>query len=181
MVEPSVPASTPAGSAPVVVGSTELVLDTETLERLPFASRRVEVVCASGHRYEAEWTGVTVETLVDAVHPPADTTHLIVESTDGYRMAVPVAAGLVGVLAFQKDGVPIGETNPYPNRFVSPAIEGERDVKGVARIEFHALAPGSDPDAMERVEPTDDRFAPISGGDGAGSSVASSGSPDQTQ
>jgi DMSO/TMAO reductase YedYZ molybdopterin-dependent catalytic subunit len=146
-------------SQPVtVVGDSELSLDAESVLAFPPATRSVEIVCATGNRYTAEWVGIRITDLSDAVDAPADTTHFVVESLDGYRIAVPIVDGIDGVLAFEKDGLPVGETNPYPNRFVAPDIDGARDVKGVSRIEFHALEPDEDPDALEQVEPDDDRF-----------------------
>lgn len=146
-------------SQPVtVVGTSVLTLDAESVSAFPPETRSVEVVCATGNRYTAEWTGIRITDLSDAVKAPADTTHFVVESLDGYRIAVPIVDGIDGVLAFEKDGLPVGEVNPYPNRFVAPDIDGARDVKGVSRIEFYALEPDEDPDTLEQVEPDDDRF-----------------------
>lgn len=141
-----------------VVGEGEFSLDAETVQQFPQEERSVEVVCATGNRYTAKWAGIRIIDLGDAVDASDETTHVVLESLDGYRIAVPILNGVDGVLAFEKDGRPIGETNPYPNRFVAPDIDGARDVKGVSRIEFHALDPDDDPDALEQVEPDDDRF-----------------------
>ncbi|MFW5918575.1 MAG: molybdopterin-dependent oxidoreductase [archaeon] len=141
-----------------VVGERELRLTAETVEPFETTARTIEVVCATGNRYVAEWRGIGIGDLCDAVDAPLEITHLVVESRDGYRIAVPILDGVDGVLAFEKDGRPVGETNPYHNRFVAPDVEGERDVKGVSRIEFHALDPDDDPDALEQVEPDDDRY-----------------------
>lgn len=155
----SVPPDARQWSVVVVSGDERVVLDDQTVSDLDEESTSVDIVCASGHRYTAEWAGLPVAALVDLVGAPVDTTHLSVESRDGYRIAIPIAAGLNGLLALWKDGEPIGASNPYPNRFVARGIEGARDVKGVSKIEFHALGPGDDPDALEVVEPVDDRFA----------------------
>lgn len=141
-----------------VVGESQLKLDAVAAQQFSSAERSVEVVCATGNRYTAEWAGIRIIDLGDAVDAPTETTHLVVESLDGYRIAVPIVDGVDAVLAFEKDGRPVSETNPYPNRFVAPDIEGARDVKGVSRIEFHSLDPDEDPDALEQVEPDDDRF-----------------------
>ena len=140
-----------------VVGDRTVRLD-DTVRTLPVRTRSAEVVCASGDRYSAEWTGIGGDTLCEIGTAPPETTHLLVESRDGYRMAVSIADGLAGVLAFQKNGRSIGGNAPYSNRFVAPGVEGARDVKGVSRIEFHALDPGTDPERLEQVEPDDDRF-----------------------
>lgn len=142
-----------------VVGGRRVVLEEGRISAFEADSRDVEIVCATGNRYDADWWGVPIAGLLEAADAPEDTTHVVVESADGYRVAVAIVEGVAGLLAFRKDGRPIGETNPYTNRFVAPDIEGARDVKGVRRIEFHSLAPSEDPDALENVEPVDDRFA----------------------
>ena len=141
-----------------VVGERTLRLDAETVEAFDAETRTVEVVCATGHRYTAEWTGISIGDLCEAVDASPETTHVVVESLDGYRIAIPILDGIAGVVAVTKDGRPVGETNPYPNRFVAPDVEGARDVKGVSRVEFHALAADEDPEDLEQVEPDDDRF-----------------------
>lgn len=141
-----------------VVGDRTVSLNTELARSLPEESRTAAVVCATGNRYEAEWTGIGIGLLCEAVDAPADTTHVLVESRDGYRIAVPIVDALGGVVAFEKDGHPIDAATPYSNRFVAPTVEGARDVKGVSRIEFHALAPDENPERLEQVEPDDDRY-----------------------
>ncbi|MFB6093798.1 MAG: molybdopterin-dependent oxidoreductase [Halanaeroarchaeum sp.] len=147
-----------AADAVVVVGERRWTVDP-TVRRSADSAIEADVVCATGNRYSAEWAGVPVSTLAERARAPAETTHLVVESHDGYRMTVPIAAGIDGLLAVEKDGRPIGETEPYDTRFVAPDVAGARDVKGVARIEFRALDAGEDPEAFEQFEPDDDRFA----------------------
>ncbi|MFB6081397.1 MAG: molybdopterin-dependent oxidoreductase [Halanaeroarchaeum sp.] len=143
----------------VVEGAETLRIDGGTVDDLPRESITTEIVCATGDRYEATWSGLAMDSLLDAVSAAADTTHVVLTSADGYRVAVPVRMALGGLLALRKDGVPLCRDHPYSNRFVAPDVEGARDVKGVRRIECHALAAGDDPDALEVVEPDDDRFA----------------------
>lgn len=142
-----------------VVGDRTVRLDADVLDSLPTTTKQVSVVCATGHREVATWTGVDVSALCEVVEAPPETTHVVVDSHDGYRMAVPIADALDGLLAFEKDGKPLSATASYVNRFVAPDVEGARDVKGVRRVEYHALEPSSDPDALENVDPADDRYA----------------------
>lgn len=144
----------------VVVGDRTINLDSDAAASVSSVTRQVTVVCATGHRERATWTGVEIASLCDAVDAPPETTHVLVESHDEYRMAVPIADALNGLVAFEKNGRPLSEAAAYDSRFVAPGVEGARDVKGVRRIEFHALDPSSDPDALENVEPADDRFEP---------------------
>lgn len=141
-----------------VVGDRTVRLTTELVRSFPEETRTAEVVCATGSRYEAEWSGIGIGSLCETVDAAADTTHVLVESRDGYRIAVPIVDAMDGVVAFDKDGHPIDTATPYSNRFVAPGIEGARDVKGVSRIEFHALDPVEEPERLEQVEPDDDRY-----------------------
>lgn len=143
-----------------IVGGTTVDLDAEVLGPLPTTTRQVSVVCATGHREVATWTGVDVSALCEVAEAPPETTHVVIDSHDDYRMAVPIVDAFDGLLAFEKDGKPLTESTAYDSRFVAPDVDGARDVKGVRRVEFHALDPSSDPDALENVEPTDDRYAP---------------------
>ncbi|MFB6070873.1 MAG: molybdopterin-dependent oxidoreductase [Halanaeroarchaeum sp.] len=147
------------GRVVVAAADRTITVGPESDGSLPETDDQIEIVCASGNRYEATWTGIPVSSLLEAVGAPADTTHLTIASADGYRIAVPLTDGLDGMIAYRRDGRPIGDGRPYRNRFVAPAVEGARDVKGVVRVEFHSLGPTDDPDALEVVEPMDDRFA----------------------
>lgn len=149
-----------ADDAIEVIGSRTVDLDDDLRARLSTVTREVTVVCATGHREVASWTGIDVAELCEVVEAPPETTHMVVESHDDYRMAVPIADALDAVLAFERDDRPLSATASYGSRFVAPDVEGARDVKGVRRVEFHALDPSSDPDALETVEPSDDRYAP---------------------
>ncbi|MGM0397725.1 MAG: molybdopterin-dependent oxidoreductase [Halobacteriota archaeon] len=160
MTEPV--ASEPRLTNPItVVGDRSVRVTPAVAASLPEERLTAEVVCATGNRYEATWAGVGIGSLCDTVDAPAETTHVVVGSSDGYRMAVPILDALRGVIAFEKDGRPIDEQAPYSNRFVAPAVDGARDVKGVSRIEFHALEPDADPERLEQIEPDDDRFETV--------------------
>lgn len=141
-----------------VDGPRPIRLTASTIEDLEIVTESVSVVCASGDRHTADWTGVRVVDLLEAADVPMDTTHVTVESTDDYKVAVPIGDAVQAILAFLKDGVPIGEANPYGNRFVCPATEGARDIKGVSRIEHTSLSPAEDPESLENLFPEGDRF-----------------------
>lgn len=141
-----------------ISGGSPLALDQETLRDFEATTETVTVVCASGDRHTAAWTGVPVHDLLEAARIPQSTTHVIVESRDDYRVAIPVREAIEGLLAFLKDGEPIGRDRPYSNRFVSPATEGARDIKGVRRIDHTSLGPGEDPEQLENLFPEGERF-----------------------
>lgn len=142
-----------------VAGANPIEVTAETVGQFDVDTRSVTVVCASGNRHTAVWTGIGVDDLLDEAEVPPDTTHVTVESTDGYRVAVPVREAIDGLLAYLKDGVPIGQDHPYANRFVSPIVEGARDIKGVSRIEHSTLGPTEDPESLENIYPDGERFS----------------------
>jgi DMSO/TMAO reductase YedYZ molybdopterin-dependent catalytic subunit len=125
--------------------------DRAALRDLPRAERRCTVVCATGDRHTARWAGVPVtELLADAGAPPA-TTHVRLESRDGYRVCVPIRDALDGIVADTKEGAPLAERADYRTRFIAPGTDGERLVKGLRRLEALTLAPDEDPDRLENV------------------------------
>lgn len=141
-----------------VVGESEFRVTPETLPALEIETKPVEIVCATGSSYTADWRGPTAASLFEAASVSPETTHLVVESADEYRVVVSVPEAIGGVLAYLKDGVPIGERQAYVNRFVAPGTEGARDIKGVARIEAVELEPDEDPESLENLFPEGERF-----------------------
>ncbi|USZ68449.1 molybdopterin-dependent oxidoreductase [Halorussus salilacus] len=103
--------------------------------------------CASGSEIGGPWTGVPVSDLLDAAEAPDATTHVAVEGDDGYRVCVPVSAALDGLLAHRSAGEPLDAP-----RFVAPGVSGVRTGKRVARIDAVALAPETDPEAVEELK-----------------------------
>ncbi|MGM0371835.1 MAG: molybdopterin-dependent oxidoreductase [Halobacteriota archaeon] len=144
---------------PVTVDGPDRVDVTEArLADFEITTEAVEIICATGSSYTADWTGPTVGSLLDAAGVEPDTTHLLVVSADEYAVTIPIREALGGVLAFLKDGVPIGAHQEYTNRLVTPGTEGARDIKGAARIEPLTLEPGEDPEALENLFPEGERF-----------------------
>ena len=146
------------GPPVVVSGEEPLELTSEVLASFAPETRDVTVVCATGDRHSARWTGLPVADLLERAEVPLSTTHVVIESTDEYRVAIPVRAALEGLLAYEKDGVPIGRGNDYGNRFVSGVAEGARHIKGVRRIDSAALGPKEDPERLENLFPDGERF-----------------------
>jgi DMSO/TMAO reductase YedYZ molybdopterin-dependent catalytic subunit len=112
--------------------------------------RSFEIRCASGRRSMATWRGTPISAIVEGTAIPAETTHLVVASGDGYCACLDVHTALHGLLAVTRDGTPIDEADSP--RFVAPDIEGIRMVKGVSTIEPVSLAPAEDPERFEAFE-----------------------------
>jgi DMSO/TMAO reductase YedYZ molybdopterin-dependent catalytic subunit len=114
----------------------------------PTTAERITVACATGTRRTAEWRGVPLAAVLDAVAPP-ETTHLRLHAHDGHTVCVPVTDALDGLLAVERDGVPLAATEEYAVRFLAPGIDGSRTVKGVDRVEPLSLSADADRERYE--------------------------------
>jgi hypothetical protein len=108
--------------------------------------RRLGYDCLSGDHVDATWRGVPVGDLLDAVDPPGETTHVVVESTDGYRGCVGVGVAVEGMIALERDGHTLDGA-----RFLAPGVEGPRAVKQVVSLDPVSLDPGEDRAEYETV------------------------------
>lgn len=115
-------------------------------------TRTIEIRCASGDRTTATWNGVPIETVMDEEELPLDTTHLLVESRDGYRSCLPIREAIAGLLAFVREN-PDGDTRPV-RRLVAPGVDGARCVKDVDSMRPLRLEAGEDPSEYERTPQT---------------------------
>jgi DMSO/TMAO reductase YedYZ molybdopterin-dependent catalytic subunit len=150
----------PTLSSPITVrGDERMSLSRNALASLPTEERSVTVACASGTRHTATWRGVPVIELLSVADVSDKTTHLLVESEDGYRICVDIYAALDGLLAFFRDGIPIAAQEPYETRFIAPDIDGARTVKAVAVVEALQLAAGTDPETFETLSGTQEYSA----------------------
>lgn len=139
-----------------ILGDGTAPIDADTLATLPIDEREIEIVCSTGDRYTERWQGVAIMDVLEteaaaAASIPAETTHLLVESADGHRACVALEDALDGLLAFGRDGTPLGAEADYDSRFVAPGLTGPRTVKDVVRIEATTLEPGEDPESYERL------------------------------
>lgn len=141
-----------------VLGPTPITVTADTIADLEVRTVEVEIICATGSSYTAAWTGPTVGSLLDAASVSPETTHVVVESADEYRVVIPIREALGGVVSYLKDGEPIGANQEYVNRMVSPGTEGARDIKGVSQIEPKTLDPAEDPESLENLFPEGERF-----------------------
>lgn len=119
-----------------------------SLDGWPTTTEQITVACDTGTRRTAEWRGVPLAPVLDDTAPP-DTTHLRVHARDGHVVCVPVADVLDGLLAVERDGVPLAATEQYAVRFLAPDVAGSRTVKGVTRIEPLSLPADADRERYE--------------------------------
>ncbi|NHN49168.1 molybdopterin-dependent oxidoreductase [Halostella sp. JP-L12] len=132
------------GATVEVVGEKRLALTRTDLDARPTVERECTVVCATGDRTAASWTGVPVPDLLVSAGAPPVTTHLRLTSDSGYRVHVEIATALDALVALARDGEDLVDAGPG-TRFVGPGVDGEQSVKELARIEAVSLDPGEDP------------------------------------
>jgi hypothetical protein len=152
----ALPAATDGGRLLTLVGGRRVVLPVSGLSGLPTAERDVTVACASGERYRARYCGVPVLDLLSCATLPDDTTHLLVEGDDGYRVTVPVGDALDALVALGRDGTPLVRRGAEAPRFVASAVDGSRMVSGVRLLAALTLPAAADPERLERLWPDED-------------------------
>lgn len=114
--------------------------------------RTISVRCSSGSIIGSTWRGISFETLFSDEETIApDTTHLLIESEDGYRVCVDIVTAFGGLVAFYRDGDPMVERFGHESRFVAPGIAGPRAIKDVQSIEPIELGPEEHPESYEEL------------------------------
>jgi DMSO/TMAO reductase YedYZ molybdopterin-dependent catalytic subunit len=140
----------------VTVGGSEIDLEAAADRHgLRTVTHRTE--CGSGDPIGGRWRGVGLVEVLAGIDD--ESTHAAVESGDGFRICVPVADLIDGILAVERLDEP-AEEGALP-RLVSPSLSGTRLIKGVGEIEGKRLSPAEDPAAFEELlleeGPGDDR------------------------
>lgn len=140
--------------------------DLDDLALLGLAGGDLECrfLCASGTRWGGRWRGVRLSAVVERAAVDPDATHVVARGRSGHAACVPVAEALDGLLAVERDGVPLPPTRRP--RLVVPGVDAARTVKGVRELRFRRLGPGSDPTEYERLgydDGDEDRAFPAAG------------------
>lgn len=138
-----------------LIGAKSKTLTDKESKSRAFETQRIEVVCASGDRYTATWSGIPITDLLEEIEAPPTTTHIIVESVDGHQSCVAVPIALTGLLAFYRNGKVLADCTGYNSRFVAPNVDGARLTKAVHKVETVNLPPGTESESYENIV-TDD-------------------------
>lgn len=143
---------------PQTASETVIEVDGECIDLIDadteLTERTIEIRCASGNRSTATWGGVPLRAVLEGVPVPLETTHLLLESSDGYQCCIDISTALNGLLALRRNGLALeGASGP---RFVSTSVDGIRTVKDVSKVETVSLAPDETPDEFEELEGDND-------------------------
>lgn len=117
------------------------VLDWAALQALPRATVRNDIHCVTQwSRYDNDWEGVAVETLIEHVRPKEEAHFVSLESHDGYTTNLRFAdfARPGNVVAFRWNGEPLTREHGGPMRLVVPHLYLWKSPKWLRRIEFLA-------------------------------------------
>jgi DMSO/TMAO reductase YedYZ molybdopterin-dependent catalytic subunit len=135
-----------------IEGERQLLLPTalDACDGFEPVEIRTDMTCDDSGPIDGPWTGLDLGELLTAAESPPAATHVLVTCRDGYRVCLDVTDALSAVLAYRRDGDPLG---PDEIRVVGPGVGSARSAKGVARIEPVTLDAGTDPTEIERLSP----------------------------
>jgi DMSO/TMAO reductase YedYZ molybdopterin-dependent catalytic subunit len=122
-----------ASSWRLAVGSARFGLSD--LAALPQVTRRVTLDCTSGWYAHQDWTGVPLRALLPDV---GDARSILVGSTTGYWIRLPVSDLDTTLLATAVGGAPLSPGHGFPLRLVVPGRRGYWWVKWVDRVDLSA-------------------------------------------
>lgn len=94
----------------------------------------------SGLMSNADWTGVTLRSLIEAAGPRPGVAWVVMHAADGFvnEMSFEKAMEPTTIVAYAMNGEPLPDRHGYPARVLVPGTYGEVNVKWVDRIELSA-------------------------------------------
>jgi len=104
--------------------------------------------CDTGTSASGTWRGLSVADLLDRAAVPEETTHVVLEADDGFRVCVPIRTAMSGVVSVTLDGERIDDAR---TRFVAPGLDSSRCLRDVSAIEGVSLDPGEDRTEYESI------------------------------
>ncbi len=124
----------------VTNGTTTRSFTLDELEALPQVTHRLPIACVEGWSASADWTGVRLAELVEAVggSPESDVRMISLERPGPYsRTVVPArfARDPKTLIATKINGETLLPDHGYPCRLISPSRPGVLQTKWLSRIE----------------------------------------------
>ena len=133
--------------------SVGFVLTKGDLNGFAMTTRWITYECSSGDRITGRWRGIILECVLDELALPDNTTHLLVEASDGHKTCLDIHSAYDALLAFER----LDRNEPHDAgfpRLLPSGLEGPRSLKWVDRIRPLHLAPGDRPEAYEPLPPS---------------------------
>ncbi len=117
--------------------SRQLRLTYEDVLAYPAVTQTVLLICQKSFADNAEWTGVTLATVLAQVGVEATATQLVVHALDGFQLSIPlsVAKGDGVLLAYGVNGQALPKEHGFPVRLVVKGQYGLYWVKWIDHIE----------------------------------------------
>jgi DMSO/TMAO reductase YedYZ molybdopterin-dependent catalytic subunit len=125
----------------VVNGTRSRAFSLADLNALPQSTHRLPIACVEGWSADAEWTGVVLADLVEAVggSPHDDVRMVSLEPPGPYsRTVLPArhARDRLTLVALRLNGQTLDADHGYPCRLIAPSRPGVLQTKWLSRIEM---------------------------------------------
>jgi hypothetical protein len=112
-----------------------LILNWTTILAMPKTTVEAPLICvdAPTQGLNANWTGVKLQTVLEAAHPSQDAIKVAFYAADGYTTDLPVETARRDdiLLSYEKDGTPLNDL-----RLVVPGKWGYKWISQITRIEL---------------------------------------------
>ncbi|MFY9335445.1 MAG: molybdopterin-dependent oxidoreductase [Mycobacterium sp.] len=123
----------------VANGATQKTFTLADLAAMPQSTHRLPIACVEGWSASADWSGVVLATLVEAVggSPESDVRMISLESGPYARTTLPAphARDPQTLIALTINGETLNLDHGYPCRLIAPSRPGVLQTKWLSRIE----------------------------------------------
>jgi hypothetical protein len=123
----------------VANGATQKTFTLADLAAMPQSTHRLPIACVEGWSASADWSGVVLATLVEAVggSPDSDVRMISLESGPYARTTLPAphASDPQTLIALTINGETLNLDHGYPCRLIAPSRPGVLQTKWLSRIE----------------------------------------------
>ena len=113
----------------------------DTVQQLPKSSYRGDIHCVTTwSKFDVVFTGVSVDSLLEAAGPRADAGFVLAHSTTGYTTNLPLAdvTGGKAWVVWEYDGRPLTAEHGGPVRLLVPHLYFWKSAKWISRLELTA-------------------------------------------
>lgn len=120
--------------------SNPLTLTYDELRCMPKIELRCTLVCPGFFQDDATWAGVPLDHILELAGAPAQIKGVKLYSADHYGTYISQQQLMTGnnFLAYEWEGEPVPVLHGFPVRMVFPALDGNKWVKWLVKIEVYA-------------------------------------------